>query len=88
MIDGAVNCTYDIFSVPATDFRLIFPGKHQDVEFIEDFVRRDRKAARRILASYVVFSRRQEDDRGYPRNPLLPALDQEAVLPDETRRRI
>ena len=48
VIDGATNCTYDIFSTPEEDFALIFPNG-QDVEFIEDFwVRVGEAEARRI----------------------------------------
>jgi hypothetical protein len=48
VIDGADNCTYDIFSVDDDDFRSIFPDDEQDIEFIEDYVERvgDREAAR------------------------------------------
>jgi hypothetical protein len=48
VIDGARNCTYDIFSMPEKDFELMFPGEGQDVEFIEDFIERvgDAEAAR------------------------------------------
>jgi len=40
VIDGANNCSYDIFEVEEDAFRLIFPGVDQDVEFIDDFVSR------------------------------------------------
>ena len=40
VIDGAMNCAYDIFSASATDFATIFPGAGQDIEFIDDFWRR------------------------------------------------
>lgn len=40
VIDGALNCTYDLFAVTDEDFRSIFPLPGQDVEFIEDFVGR------------------------------------------------
>lgn len=40
VIDGADNCTYDIYSSDETDFNLIFPGEGQDIEFIEDFTSR------------------------------------------------
>lgn len=39
VIDGADNCTYDIFAASEDDFALIFPDG-QDVEFIEDFFAR------------------------------------------------
>jgi len=39
VIDGAENCTYDIFSLDENDFIEIFPG-NQDVEFAEDFQER------------------------------------------------
>jgi len=39
VIDGAQNCTYDIFSVTEKEYRLLFPGG-ADVEFISDFIAR------------------------------------------------
>jgi hypothetical protein len=39
VIDSAVNCVYDIFSMPDEDFVLMFPDG-QDIEFIDDFVAR------------------------------------------------
>lgn len=41
IIDGALNCSYDIFSATDEEFKVIFPGELQDVEFIEDVVARD-----------------------------------------------
>jgi hypothetical protein len=40
VIDGALNCTYDIFSVSESDFRLVFPADGQDIEFAEDLALR------------------------------------------------
>ncbi len=39
MIDGALNCTYSIFSATERDFAAIFP-RGRDIEFIEDFGKR------------------------------------------------
>jgi hypothetical protein len=39
IIDGADNCTYDIYAVTDDEFSAIFPGD-TDVEFVEDFVER------------------------------------------------
>lgn len=36
VIDGAENCTYDVFKVSHTDFKIIFPADGQDIEFAED----------------------------------------------------
>lgn len=36
VIDGALNCTYDVFSIDEDSFFLIFPND-QDVEFAEEF---------------------------------------------------
>ena len=38
VIDGAENCTYDIYSINDKDFKIIFPGKTQDVEFADDLI--------------------------------------------------
>lgn len=40
VIDGAENCTYDIFEAGEDDFRVIFPELAQDIEFVEDLVAR------------------------------------------------
>jgi hypothetical protein len=40
VIDSAQNCSFSIYSVAEEDFRLIFPQVGQDVEFIEDLVKR------------------------------------------------
>ena len=39
VIDGADNCTYDIYSIDDVDFDTLFPDG-QDVEFIEDVFER------------------------------------------------
>lgn len=39
MIDGAINCTYDIFECSDADFLKLFPNG-TDIEFAEDFVKR------------------------------------------------
>ncbi|MEP6564384.1 MAG: hypothetical protein ABJB10_04550 [Mesorhizobium sp.] len=39
LIDGALNSAYNIYAIPDEDFELIFPNG-QDIEFIEDFVKR------------------------------------------------
>ena len=40
VIDGAVNCTYPIYSVTEEEFRVLFPENGQDIEFIEDAIER------------------------------------------------
>ena len=50
IIDGAENCTYDIFSIEDSLFEVIFPGE-QDIEFAEDFQKRvGEKKATEILS--------------------------------------
>jgi len=39
IIDGAENCTYDIFSIEEPLFKVIFPAG-KDIEFAEDFQKR------------------------------------------------
>jgi hypothetical protein len=39
VIDGAENCSYDVFSIPDDDFLLLFPND-TDIEFIEDLIAR------------------------------------------------
>ena len=40
VIDGANNCTYSIFQFSERQFAMVFPKKGQDIEFIEDAMRR------------------------------------------------
>ena len=40
VIDGAINCAYDIFGASEELFAAIFPGDGQNIEFIEDFLKR------------------------------------------------
>ena len=39
VIDGALNCSYEVFAASPEDFEEIFPNS-QDIEFIEDFIAR------------------------------------------------
>lgn len=49
VIDGADNCTYDVFATTDKDFAVLFPDG-QDVEFIDDFWERvDARVGERIL---------------------------------------
>ena len=51
VIDGATNSGYWIYQASEKAFLLIFPAEGQNIEFIEDFVRRTgRKEAGAILA--------------------------------------
>jgi hypothetical protein len=40
IIDGADNCEYAIFAMTDDEFKVVFPGERQNVEFIEDLVDR------------------------------------------------
>lgn len=40
VIDGAINCVYDVFAVTDEDFALIFPAG-QDIAFIDEVIARD-----------------------------------------------
>lgn len=57
VIDGADNCTYDIYAATEREFSLIFPSG-QDIEFIDDFVQRvGKRRARKVLDA--LWQRRQ-----------------------------
>ena len=43
VIDGAINCVYDIFSIRDELFEVLFPNG-QDIEFIEDLYERESKS--------------------------------------------
>lgn len=36
IIDGAINCAYDIYQASDEEFSFIFPAEDQDIQFIED----------------------------------------------------
>ena len=40
VIDGAVNCAYCVYAIPDRAFKAIFPRAGQDIEFVEDLVKR------------------------------------------------
>ena len=40
IIDRAVNATFSVFQATEDEFRAIFPLEGQDMELVEDFVRR------------------------------------------------
>ena len=50
VIDGALNCAYDCFSVDDDFFELVFPLPKQDIEFIEDLL--DRHSEENLSASF------------------------------------
>lgn len=52
IIDGAKNCSYEIYSVTDDEFRVLFPEEGQDIEFIEDAIRRvgDKKLGQMMSA--------------------------------------
>lgn len=64
IIDGALNCTYDIFEVSETDFKIIFPAAGQDIEFVEDFFARDEVVAQRVWSSMWNFRVDKKSIRG------------------------
>jgi hypothetical protein len=49
VIDGADNCTYDIYATNDADFEAIFPGENQDIEFADDFIARVGDAQAKII---------------------------------------
>lgn len=40
IIDRAENATFSVFQVTEDEFSAIFPGEKQDIELIEDFIKR------------------------------------------------
>jgi hypothetical protein len=94
IIDGAVNCVYDIFSATEEEFNLIFPSGH-DVAFIDEIYqlgdpdeldeafkriwrRRIRKADAQGLHG-IIFYELDEKKNFYPTRK-----DEEAINPDGT----
>ena len=50
VIDGAANCTYDVFSIADENFALLFPAPGQDVEFADEFFLRAGTSAKEIYS--------------------------------------
>lgn len=48
VIDGAINCAYDVYATTEEEYLKIFPKQGQDIQFIEDI--RDDKDVKQILA--------------------------------------
>jgi hypothetical protein len=49
-MDGALNATFSVFQATEDEFAAIFPAEGQDMELIEDFLKRvGEEQARRIL---------------------------------------
>lgn len=48
VIDGADNCTYDVFSISDDDFVMLFPIEGQDVEFADEFFSRAGLVAKEV----------------------------------------
>jgi hypothetical protein len=40
VIDGAMNCAYHVYAVTDEEFLILFPEPGQDIEFIEDVIKR------------------------------------------------
>jgi len=40
IIDGALNCSFSVYSVSDKIFKKIFPRPEQDIEFLEDLIQR------------------------------------------------
>ncbi|MFM0616019.1 hypothetical protein PQR37_18285 [Paraburkholderia nemoris] len=94
IIDGAVNCVYDIFSATDEEFDLIFPSG-QDVAFIDEiyqsgdpdeldeaFKRIWRRRIRKVDAQGIhgiIFYELEEKKNFYPTRK-----DEEAINPDGT----
>ncbi len=36
IIDGAINCAYDLFQATDEEFKILFPDDGQDISFIEE----------------------------------------------------
>ena len=50
VIDAAENCSYSVFQATEDEFKEIFPGSGQDIEYAEDLIRRIGDRAAELLA--------------------------------------
>ena len=62
VIDGATNCAYSVFAVSEKIFKAIFPEDGQDIEFVEDFIRRVGKKKAGELLTPVWKNRLEKGD--------------------------
>lgn len=92
IIDGAINCVYDIFSATDEEFAIIFPN-NTDVAFIDEIILANKKSKidtifnniwkRRIKKSEaqgihgIIFYQLEEKKAYYPTRK-----DEEAINPD------
>ena len=60
IIDDAVNGSFSIYSIPNRVFQQLFPQPGQDVEFIEDVVRRVGEKKAGELMKYTWNSRQEK----------------------------
>jgi hypothetical protein len=62
IIDGAVNCAYCVYAIPDRVFKAIFPQPGQDVEFVEDLVKRvgTKAAGKLVMATHKPFIRKAD----------------------------
>jgi hypothetical protein len=87
VIDGAVNCVYDIFAATDEEFGLIFPDG-QDIAFIDEVYGRggDDAALNRAFEGVVVASSGQSPGDGNPWSAVLRTRREKAVLSEPARR--
>jgi hypothetical protein len=52
IIDGAINCVYDIFAATDTEFRMIFP-KGEDIAFIDEVRKRNWKSKMQLHSAFT-----------------------------------
>lgn len=94
VIDGAVNCVYDIFAATDEQFDLIFP-EGTNIAFIEDIVERlDKKLLKKAFKNIWTRPVRKSEANGIhgiifygliEKKEYYPTLrDEEAINPDGT----
>jgi hypothetical protein len=62
VIDGAVNCVYDIFAASDADFREIF-NRGEDIAFIDEVIRRHRGRKKQLQTTLARIWKRRVTKR-------------------------
>lgn len=84
VIDGAANCTYEIYAVPLDVFDILFPEPGQDLEFVEDVAERLPKDKRDALSRLYAERLDRRSVRGIHGTLFVQLLDRKRWFPNKT----
>ena len=80
IIDGSLNCSYDIYQATDEEFQFIFPNNGQDIQFIEDIA--DTKEMRVIFNN--IWNRRVDKKESVGiHGTLFYEMEYKKILPNQ-----